>query len=183
MLIGEDMFTQVALDYRCETPPSSPVLADYGADFPSFLARQPWTSELPYLADVAKLDRLWLESFLAADVNKGGQAFGEPAIMLHSATRFGWFATPAMTIWQAHRDPNGIVEIEPEWRDERALFTRAGMAVSGHSIDEPCHRLLIACAQPTGIEECVASVAGAFPTANVPELLQGCIASGAIIVI
>ena len=33
MLVGEEMFTQVALDYRREHPPAGPVLSDYGADF------------------------------------------------------------------------------------------------------------------------------------------------------
>ena len=183
MLVGEEMFTRVALDYRRETPPSSPILSDYGRDLPTWLARQPWTSELPYLADVARLDRLWLESFLAADAREGDRArFGAPRVMLHPAARFGWFPTPAMTIWQAHRNPCGIVEIEPEWREERALFTRAGMTVTGHLIDAACHRLLLACAQPVRIEECAASVARAFPNASVPELLRTCVASGAIII-
>ena len=79
MLVGEEMFTSVALDYRRERPPASPVLSDYGADFSAYLARQPWTCELPYLADVARLDRLWLESFLAADLSPGLTVSGEPA--------------------------------------------------------------------------------------------------------
>src|SRR5262245_50022418 len=65
MMVGEDMFADVALDYRRETPPAGPVMSDYGATFPAWLSRQRWTSELPYLADVARIDRLWLESFLA----------------------------------------------------------------------------------------------------------------------
>src|SRR5688500_18157832 len=69
MLVGEEMFTEVAIDYRRERPPFSPVLSDYGVDFASYLAQQPWTSELPYLADVARLDRLWLEAFLAAGLD------------------------------------------------------------------------------------------------------------------
>src|SRR5687768_11998511 len=56
MLLGEEMFSQVALDYRRERPPISPVLSEYGADFPAYLVTQPWTCELPYLADVARLD-------------------------------------------------------------------------------------------------------------------------------
>ena len=67
--------------------------------------------ELPYLADVARLDRLWLECFLS----------GAPA------TRVTWFATPAVTIWQAHRQPGGFDELEPEWREEGALFACLGV--------------------------------------------------------
>ncbi|MDP9423008.1 MAG: DNA-binding domain-containing protein [Pseudomonadota bacterium] len=184
MLVGEAMFTQVALDYRRERPPSSPVLSDYGADFPHYLARQPWTSELPYLADVARLDWLWLESFLAADPDQSRPTiFSHSRIMLHPAARFGWFATPAMTIWQAHRDPWEQGELEPEWREEGALFTRPGSTVCAELIDAACHRLLLACSIPTSVGECATSVAEAFPTANVPELLRGCVASGALIIL
>ena len=99
-LLGPDMFTEVALDYRRGTPPSGPVLSDYGADFPAFLARQPWTCELPYLADVARLDRLWLESFLAG----GPDPLSSPVnvrsrIHLHPAARVAWLSSPALTIW------------------------------------------------------------------------------------
>src|SRR5687767_6764067 len=85
-LIGDEAFIQAALDYGAACPPRSPVMSDYGADFADFLAAQSWTGELPYLDDVARLDRLWLECFLAPD----------------PAARIAWLTTPAMTIWQAH---------------------------------------------------------------------------------
>src|SRR5438309_4776075 len=52
-LLGEEGFTAVALGFRDEQPPASAVLSRYGAGFPGFLTRQAWTSEVPYLADVA----------------------------------------------------------------------------------------------------------------------------------
>lgn len=183
MLVGEEMFTQVALDFRSERPPSSPVLSDYGADFPSYLARQTWTTELPYLADVARLDWLWLESFLAAGPEQGRPLVsGLAKVMLHPAARFGWFVTPAMTIWQAHREPGELDGFEPEWREEGALFTRPGSAVRAQPIDAACHRLLLACAIPTCVVDCVTAVAAAFPEADVHSLLGSCVASGALII-
>ncbi len=185
MLIGAEMFTQVALDYRGERPPTSPVLSDYGADFPAYLVRQPWTGELPYLADVARLDRLWLESFLADDhvSSSGAAVMAEPArIMLHPAARFAWLETPAMTIWQAHRDPDGLDELEPEWQPEGALFTRPGQQVRAEQIDRACHQLLLSCATPSRVDDCVTAVAAAFPEADVPKLLGSCVASGALII-
>jgi hypothetical protein len=182
MLVGEEMFVQVAFDYRRVRPPASPVLSEYGADFPSYLARQPWTCELPYLADVAKLDRLWLETFLAAGV-EDQRDLGRSRIMVHPAARFGWFVTPAMTIWLAHRQPNGLVELEPDWCEEGALFSRAGNSVRAQPIDAACHHLLLACAGPTSLSECVAAVAEAYPSANLPELLRNCVASGALIIL
>ena len=181
MLVGDEMFTQVTLDYRRETPPASPVLSDYGAGFPAFLARQPWSCELPYLADVARLDWLWLESFLAPDAPAMPRSIGSGSLIaLHPATRFAWLATPAMTIWQAHRDPTGISELDPDWAEEGALFTRPGNSVRAEAINPVTHYLLAACARPMPVSRILLRVADAFPTANLPELLQQGVASGAL---
>lgn len=183
MLVGEEMFTQVALDYRREHPPVGPVLSDYGATFAAFLASQPWTCELPYLADVARLDWLWLEAFLAMDATVLPQSCtGETRLRLHPATRFAWLATPAMTIWLAHRDPWELTELDPDWVEEGALFTRPGLSVRAELIDAAFHHLLIACAAPASVADVVATVAAAFPQAHVPELLQRGVASGALII-
>lgn len=182
MLLGEEMFTQVSLDYRRERPPSCPVLSEYGGEFVAYLARQPWTGELPYLADVARLDRLWLEAFFAPEPAAMQRPLsGASRIALHSATRFAWLATPAMTIWQAHRDPLGFGELDPEWADERALFTRSGLAVRAQLIDPLYYRLLLACTASAPVAEIISAVAEEFPHADVPELLHQGVASGAFI--
>lgn len=182
-LLGSDMFSEVALDFRRETPPAGPVLSEYGAGFPGWLARQPWTSELPYLADVARLDWLWLECFLAGDSgSEAASPRSKSRVMLHPAARFVRLATPALTIWQAHRELDGFDELEPDWREEIALFTRPGLDVRVRAIDPACHSLLMACIAPTPVVECVTAVAEAHPQSNVPELLQQCVAAGALII-
>ena len=181
MLIGDAMFTEVALDYRRERPPTGPVLSEYGKDFAGFLARQPWSSELPYLADVARLDRLWLESFLARDAVAMPRQFTDNScVMLHPATRFAWLATPAASIWLAHRDPKGIVELEPEWIEEGALFTRPGLTVRAEKIDPANHHLLSACTVPARVTDVISAVASAFPQAEVPALLKRAVSFGAL---
>ena len=184
MLVGEEMFTQVALDYRRDRPPAGPVLSDYGHDFAAFLGQQPWTSELPYIADVALLDWLWLESFLAADATATPfQPNAGARIALHPTARFAWMERPAMTIWMAHRDPWAMAELEPEWVEEGALFTRPGKCVRAEPIDAAFHRLLLACTIPTSVADVVTNVAEIFPTADIPELLRRGVASGAIIIL
>jgi len=186
MLVGDEMFTQVALDYRSEKPPAGPVLSDYGADFPDFLARQSWTCELPYLADVARLDWLWLGAFLAPDrlpSSRPANKDDPQKIGLHPAARFTWLATPAMTIWQAHRDPWDLVELAPEWREEGALFTRRGQSVRAEMIGPECHHLLLACAAEMSVDDCLAAVSAAFPETDVADLLDRCFMSGALIIL
>jgi hypothetical protein len=183
MLVGEEMFTQVALDYRKERPPATPVLSDYGADFAVFLSRQPWTCELPYLADVARLDWLWLDAFLAPDAGSLPKAVaGNTAITLHPAARFAWLATPAMTIWQAHRDPWSMEELDPDWIEEGALFTRPGRCVRAELIDAAFHRLLMACVLPATVTDITETVAAAYPQSDIPKLLQRGVASGALVI-
>jgi hypothetical protein len=183
MILGDEMFTGVALDYRREEPPAGPVLSDYGGGFPAWLSRQPWASELPYLADVARLDWLWLESFVAAELSSLPSSFGpQSRAMLHPATRFAWLQTPGLTIWQAHRDPWGFDELNPEWVEEGALITRHGDEVLVQPIDRACHYLLLLCASSPSLTQCVETVAEAYPQSNLPDLLQRCMAAGALII-
>ena len=183
MLVGDEMFVQVALDFRSECPPVSPVLSDYGSGFADFLARQPWASELPYLADIARLDWLWLSAFLAPELTPSSGPPGESGrISLHPATRFAWLSTPAMTIWQAHREPCGLAALAPEWREEGALFTRGGKAVQAQQIGPEMHRLLLACESATSIDECIATMTEAFPKADAISLLDRAFTSGALII-
>lgn len=182
-LIGEEAFTQVALDFRAAEPPRGPVLSDYGRGFADFLARQPWTGELPYIADVAHLDRLWLDSFLAPDADWSsapGPVGTVPRMALHPATRFGWFTTPAMTIWQAHRQPGGFGELEPEWREEGALFTRQGPSVHADQIDRAGCLLLIASEGGVSIPDSIAMVETAFPQTDANHLLERLVGAGAL---
>ena len=185
LLIGDEMFNRVALDYRSARPPASPVLSDYGNGFAAYLAAQPWTCELPYLADVAKLDWLWLGSFTAPDAEAAPRLAGSTGtrrLALHPAARFAWLTTPAMTIWQAHRDPAGVAELTPDWRDEGALFTRPGEAVRAELIGPELHCLLCACTACPDPDDCLAAVGRAFPEADLTRLLEHGFRSGALII-
>jgi hypothetical protein len=66
-MVGEDWFRAAAALFAREAPPSSAALADYGEDFPTWLDRFPPAHDLPYLAGVAHLDRLWTETLFAAE--------------------------------------------------------------------------------------------------------------------
>ena len=66
-LVGDEAFAILALDFARRRPPAHPVLLDYGSGFPNFLSAQPWIAEeLPYLPDVAEIERLRAEAHVAA---------------------------------------------------------------------------------------------------------------------
>jgi hypothetical protein len=66
-LVGEDFFAATALAYARAHPPRSRLLFEYGRDFPDFLRGFGPAGDLPYLADVAAIERAWLDAFHAAD--------------------------------------------------------------------------------------------------------------------
>ena len=66
MILGADTFEAIALEFARKHPAQTPVLALYGAEFPTFVGGQ-LGDEVPYLSDVAALERLWTESFFAPD--------------------------------------------------------------------------------------------------------------------
>ncbi len=55
-LVGADFFRRLAQAYVARDVPVQPVLAEYGAGFPGFVATWPAAEGLPYLADMARLD-------------------------------------------------------------------------------------------------------------------------------
>lgn len=55
-LVGEGFFRTMAQSFIARTLPVQPVLAEYGAEFPTFVAAHEPARALPYLADIARLD-------------------------------------------------------------------------------------------------------------------------------
>ncbi len=66
-LLGEEYFDALAPEFIRLHPPKSPVLLEYGAQFPSFLGRFPPLAAYPYLEDVARLEWIWLKAYHAQD--------------------------------------------------------------------------------------------------------------------
>lgn len=66
-LLGPENFAMAAGRYLRQAPPGSPVMLDYGAGFPAFLAAQEALARWGYLADVARLELALRESYHAAD--------------------------------------------------------------------------------------------------------------------
>lgn len=145
-IVGDEMFEGVAVEYSSANPPSSPVLALYGEAFSDWLKHQDWVAELPYLADVATVERLHVECLMAADAEP--LAADDPSelsgrrLTLHPAVRFTWVPTPAMSIWLAHQQPVPS-EIAPEWKPEGALFARpSAFTMHAPRIGAAAHRIL-----------------------------------------
>lgn len=66
-LLGEGLQRALMADYARAHPPKSAVMAHYGHGFADFLRQHTATKARPFLADMAAMERLRLDSYHAAD--------------------------------------------------------------------------------------------------------------------
>ncbi len=127
-LVGDEWFRAAAAVYARREPPTAPTLLSYGQTFAEFLAHFEPAAELPYLADVARVDRLWSEAHVAADddtLDPAALAQLAPEDMRrlslrpHAAARWAWCDEhPIYTLWSRNRESAGEFDAEIDWRGE-----------------------------------------------------------------
>jgi len=187
-IVGTEMFEQVAVDYAGECPPRRPVLALYGERFAEWLEEQRWIGDLPYLADVARVERLRVECVLSAEAEPLSpavvrQACGIPVarLSLHPSVRFTWLRTPAMSIWLAHQRPFAS-PLKPEWKAEGALFARPTATVM-HSprIGPAAHRILFGIRLGEAVGKSLAAATRLYPAEDCRALFSSLVNLGAFV--
>ena len=138
-LVGEEFFRGMARVYVAAHKPASPILIQYGTDFPDFIAGFAPAASIAYLADVARLESAWLEAYHAADAAPLEIAAlltlppeRLPGLRLapHPATRLIVSAFPVGSIWSAHRSEP--VQPVGHARPETVLLVRAAADVGVH---------------------------------------------------
>lgn len=85
-ITGTEFFRAMARFHVRATPPSSPLLFEYGRDFPAFIETYEYAREMPWLADTARIERAWLDAYHAADAAPlAAQAFAsvDPGSLAH----------------------------------------------------------------------------------------------------
>ncbi|WP_297731937.1 DNA-binding domain-containing protein [uncultured Maricaulis sp.] len=111
-LTGARFFSPMAKAFWQSGPPRTRSLTGYGSGFADFVDGYQPARTLPYLADIARLDRAWLEAHLAADASpcRPGQMAQLPPDRiaalnpgLHPSARLLCLAWPVHGIWQRHR--------------------------------------------------------------------------------
>lgn len=185
-LTGDDWMRAAAAAYVETHWPREPRLIDYGHDFPVFLAAFGPATELMYLAEVARLDRAWTESHLAADAPvltlaalvALGEALAQARLQPHPAARWGWHpAQPAYEIWRRQREGDDAAA-ELTWQPDGALLTRPDGAVHWQALSCDGVRLLDHCA--TGLPLEAALQAAQIDTErDAPPLLAALVGAGA----
>ena len=136
-ITGEEFFRAMARFHIRETPPNSPLLFEYGRDFPAFIASYEYGQDMPWLADVARIERAWLDAYHAADAEPlsptalaavPAQRLGDLVFIAHPAARIVRSRFAAVTIFAANRGADSFGKINAG-EPEDALITRAGFEV------------------------------------------------------
>ena len=190
-LVGDEWFRAAAAVYVRANLPREPMLVDYGEDFAAFLAAFEPARGLPYLADVARLDRFWTEAHVAADATPveastlaalDPREFGRVVLRPHPSARWAWFADqPAFTLWARNRHPaeTAAAEQDIDWRGEGALVVRPGHAVQWMPIDRAGCAFLDACATGDTLAQAAAAALATDPSADLSTLMARTLRAGA----
>ncbi len=140
-LVGTQFFAGMARAYVQDNKPASPLIIAYGDDFPDFIAAFPPACEVPYLADVARLEAAWTCAYHAADAPFLGLARLAalppevlPTVRLaaHPSAALVHSPYPVGSIWAAHQEAD--VAAVSEWRPETVLVVRPDMTVMLHML-------------------------------------------------
>ena len=112
-ITGVEFFRAMARFHVRETPPTSPLLFEYGRDFPAFIERYEYAQGLPWLADTARIERAWLDAYHAADAapliasdlaSFPPERLADLVFAPHPATRLVRSRFAAVTIFAANRE-------------------------------------------------------------------------------
>ncbi|MBU3030788.1 HvfC/BufC N-terminal domain-containing protein [Paracoccus marinaquae] len=104
-LVGAGFFGAMAAEFIARHPPRSPVLQEWGGDFPHFLGLFAPVATLPYLGDVARIEWARGQAYHAADARPlpPERLDGSEPLRLHPSLQLLLLNHPAASIWQANQ--------------------------------------------------------------------------------
>jgi putative DNA-binding protein len=136
-ITGVEFFRAMARFHIRETPPTSPLLFEYGRDFPSFIEHYEYAQAMPWLPDVARLERAWLDAYHAADADTltpevlaavPSERLADTIFIAHPSTRIVRSNFAAVAIFVANR-AEGLVGPVNVSEPEDAVITRPDLDV------------------------------------------------------
>ena len=187
-IIGEEFFSAMARVFMKEQPPRSPLLATYGDEFPTFIAAFEPVRELPYLADVARLETARTRAYHAADAAPAGaddfamldrQAIGDIGIEMHPSTEIVRSPYPIVTIWAMNSGEQELAPIE-NWRGEDALVARPYLEVQVRALPQGGATFLLALAEGRPLSDAAQAALADDPDFDLTGNLAGLIGSGLV---
>lgn len=152
-LIGADGFTLLARRHALHRPPSSPVLMEWGGDFPAEIEAEAELAPWPFLADVARLEWAEVEATHAAEATPIGpealagiapEDLGRVRLELHPSLRVVVSAHAVVSILADTRGLLGEDAAVDPRRAEAALVVRPDAEVEIAAVTPTEARLVVA---------------------------------------
>jgi hypothetical protein len=136
-LLGEAYFAGFAREHAQAHPPQSPLMFTYGSAFPEALATAEYLASFGYLADVARLEILWRQSYHAADAavlasehlsSVDPEALFDCQIIAHPALRLLKSNFAVHDIFMANRTEPAVTTFDP-YVPQSVMLSRPALEV------------------------------------------------------
>lgn len=185
-ITGPDFFRAMARFHIRETPPTSPLLFEYGRDFPAFIDRYDYAREMPWLGDVARVERAWLDAYHAADApvlrsqelaSIPPDRLGDLTFKPHPTMRVISSEHPAVTIFAVNRNPQPVGRVEDVPED--GLVTRIEDEVVVRRLERGGAVFLARLVDGGTLEAAAAAALDANAGFDLPAMIAGMIEAGA----
>jgi hypothetical protein len=170
-LLGAEFFEALARAYGRGHPSTSGDLNEYGAALAGFVERFPHTQDLPYLADLARLEWRVHRAYYAADAAAFDSSrlakLSEATLarlrpMLAPGCALLASPWPVGRIWLAHRDPEPIaLDAVLDGAGDRVAVHRVRWTVAVSVLAAGDHAFLAACERGATLAEALAAGAAA----------------------
>jgi hypothetical protein len=186
-ITGVEFFRAMARSHIRATPPTSPLLFEYGRDFPAFIETYEYARAMPWLADTARIERAWLDAYHAADAEplSAGRLGSFPTeyladlcFVVHPATRIVRSRFSAVTIFAANRDDAPVGRIDASVPED-ALITRPDLDVVVRHLPAGSAVFLASLIASRPLGEAAALAMDASPTFDIASSIAGMIEAGA----
>lgn len=136
---GPALFRAMAAAFVRASPPRSPQLVDYGRDLPDFIEAFGPAQDLPWLADLARLEMARVRAYHAADALPlaamdvqralaSGEAIGALRMCLHPSVQVLASRYAIHALWAAHQGYGDPAPIDPD-APQTVLVLRQDMEV------------------------------------------------------
>jgi len=188
-ITGEDFFRAMARFYVRAKPPISPLLFEYGRDFPDFIDQYEYARPVPWLADVARIERAWLDAYHAADAQALAphtlasippERLAGTVFSPHPATRVLRSRFSALSIFGAHKRNDPVARVDAA-EPEDTLVTRPELEVVARRLPPGGATFLEHLASGHPLGAAVAAALAEDPSFDLSTNIAGMLEAGAFI--
>lgn len=189
-IVGDEFFAAMARIYVALEPPRSPIMLEYGATFPDFVGSFEPANSVPYLPDVARLERAWAEAYHAAEAAPADPArlatidsrnLPQLVLTLHPSLRVVRSSFPAVRIWQMNIDAGEPGALDIFSGGENALVIRPIAEVEVRQIPAGAATFILSLAAKASVADATTRAFDEHSDFDLAGALQGLFAVNAIV--